>query len=291
MSTLSKQAMLVSLTVRSYGAKKEDKKISADVAAQHNVAADTGKYSKVLVPKNRLDPITKAVSALRMFHYENTLPWLDEGVRILPAANYERYKSQMNTLADGYDSAVREFVSAWPEIIADARVRLNGMFDVRDYPVDIKSRFGCASRFMPMPDQGDFRVEISDQERETLRAQIAETLGEAQTAAMRDLWERVAQTVKAMAERLSAYKTHIENGKVKTENPFRDSLVENLRDLCALIPRLNFANDARLEAIRQQIESELLVTTAQALRDDFNTRESVAHKAEAIAAAISEFME
>lgn len=290
MSTFSQTAMLVSLNVRAYGAKKEDKSISREVAATHGTTTDAGKYNKVLVPKDKLEPITKACGAMRQFHYENTLPWLDEGIRILPAANFETYKARMVELQDTYDGAVRAFVNDWQNIIADARVRLNGMFDIRDYPVDVRGRFGCALRFMPIPDQGDFRVLIADSERDILRDQIADTLGEAQTAAMRDLWERVAEAVKAMAERLAAYKTVIVDGKAKVESPFRDSLIENLRDLCGLIPRLNFAGDPQLEAIRQRIQADLLATDAPTLRDRQTVREDVAAKADAIARDISEFM-
>lgn len=290
MTTLSQVTMLVSLNVRAYGARKEDKKISAEVAQNHGTTSDAGKYAKVLVPKIHLEPVTKAATALRAFHYENTLPWLDEGIRVLPTGNYETYKAKMVALTDDYDSAVRTFAGNWQAIIADAKVRLNGMFNPMDYPVDVRSRFGCTLRFMPMPDQSDFRADIADSEREMLRSEIADTLGAAQTEAMRDLWERVAVTVKAMADRLAAYKTVIVDGKVKTENVFRDSLVENLRDLCGLIPRLNFAGDTRLEAIRQQIENELLQNDAATLRERDTLRADVAKRAEEIASAISEFM-
>lgn len=290
MTTFSKTAMLVSLNVRAYGARKEDKKISQEIATTHGTTTDAGKYAKQIVAKAMLDPVTKAASAIRMYHYENTLPWLDEGIRILPAANFEKYKTAMVGLQDTYDSAVREFVNNWPAIIEDARSRLNGMFDVKDYPVDVRSRFGCNVRFMPIPDANDFRVEIANAERDALRLQIEGTLSEASQTAMRDLWERVAEAVKAMASRLGAYKTVIVDGKAKTENPFRDSLVENLRDLCDLIPRLNFAGDTELEAIRQRIESELLQVSPDVLRGRDTVRQDVAARAEDIAKRIAEFM-
>lgn len=290
MTTFSQSAMLVSLNVRAYSARKEDKKISAEVAQQHNTPSDAGNYNKQLVEKSALEPIQKAVTALRQCHYTNTLPWLDDGIRILPSLNYEKYKTEMLSLQDNYDSAVRAFVDNWPAIVSAARVRLNGMFNQSDYPVDIKSRFGCGLRFMAIPDANDFRVEISDSERARLKDQIADTLSEAQQHAMRDLWERVAEAVKAMAARLAAYKTVIVDGKAKTEGKFHDTLVSNLRDLCALIPRMNFTGDSALESIRQQIESELLQSTADELRERDITRADVAAKAEKIAADIAEFM-
>jgi hypothetical protein len=179
-------------------------------------------------------------------------------------------------------------VSNWPAIIEDARQRLNGMFNASDYPADVRSRFDVAMRFMPIPDAADFRVHIADAEREIMRSQIEDTLSEASRAAMRDLWQRVADAVQAMAAKLAAYKRDATTGKA--ENLFRDSLVENLRDLCRLLPRLNFTNDARLEQIRLKIESELLASAASDLRESDAVRADVADKAAKIAADIGEFM-
>ena len=110
-SNFAETAMLVALNVRCYGATREDKKISKDVAAQHGTDSDAGKYAKNLVPKSALEPITKAIGALRSFHHDNTLPWLDDGVRILPAMNFEAYKTAMEGLKDSYESAVQAFAA------------------------------------------------------------------------------------------------------------------------------------------------------------------------------------
>lgn len=281
-------AMLVSLNVRAYGARKEDKKISRDVAIAHGTSTDAGNYSKHLVPKEALEPVTKAIGALRSFHYENTLPWLDEGVRILPSMNYESYRTQMESLRDSYDTAVRDFALRWPEIVESARSRLAGMFNETDYPIDVRSRFGCNVRFMPLGDAQDFRVAISDTERDMLKAQIEGTLGEAQKAAMGDIYQRLADGVKAMADRLRAYSVDPVTGK--TSAPFRDSLVENLRDLVALIPRLNFAGDTALEDIRRMVEKDLCAESAVTLRESDVVRERVADNADLIAARLGEFM-
>lgn len=287
-NTFATSAMLVSLTVKGWGGQVEDKRISAEVAQQHNTSADAGKYKKVLVDKKRLEPITKAATALRAFHYENTLPWLDEGVRVLPAANFETYKAESESLRDAYDNAVRDFCLAWPTIIEEARVRLNGMFNASDYPADVRKKFGSYVRYLPVPDADDFRVSIAEGERDKLRDQIESTMKEAQDTAMRDLWERVAGCVAHMAQRLSAYTLDPVTGKAS--NIFRDTLVTNLRDVNALLPRLNFANDPKLEALRTRIETELLQFDADTLRERDDKRADVAKKAADIARDLSEFM-
>lgn len=287
MSTFSQTAMLVSLNVRAYSARKEDKRVSSEVASSHNTSIDAGKYHKSLVAKSAIDPVTKSAGALRMYHYDNTLPWLDDGIRILPALNFKTYKGDMEGLRDAYETAVKDFIDSWPEIISDARIRLNGLFKESDYPSDVSTRFGCHVRFMPIPDSSDFRVDISDLERDTLKNQIANTLTAAQDIAMRDLWERVSTSVGTMASKLGAYRVNADGTK---ENVFRDTLVSNLRDLCQLLPRLNFTGDPQLEAVRLRIERDLLQVTAEDLRESELTRDKVQRAADKIAADISEFM-
>jgi len=50
------------------------------------------------------------------------------------------------------------------------------------------------------------------------------------------------------------------------EGIFRDSLVNNIRDLCELIPRLNFTGDTRLEELRAQAEKDLTAYEPDDLR-------------------------
>ena len=287
-SSFSETAMLVALNVRCYGATREDKKISEDVAKQRGVHANAGKYAKNLVPKTALEPVVKAIGALRSFHYDNTLPWLDDGVRILPAMNYELYKTAMESLKDQYESAVARFVREWPQIVADAQTRLNSMFRAADYPLDVRGRFGIHIRFMPVADAADFRVQMSDVERAQLQEEISATMGEAQNTATLDMYRRLMTATKTMADRLAAYRKDSSTGR--TANPFRDSLVENLRDVCVLIPKLNFAGDERLESLRCEIEEELLANSAADLRESDATRESVRRSAEGLSERLAEFM-
>lgn len=288
MTNFAETAMLVALNVRCYGAKREDKRVSKDVAVRNGADDDAGKYAKNLVPKSSLEPVVKAISALRSFHYNNTLPWCDDGVRCLPAMNYEAYKTEIEGLKDQYESAVAAFVREWPTLIQDAPKKLGTLYNAADYPADVRGRFGVHIRFMPVADASDFRVQMSDLERSQLQEEITATLHEAQTAATADLYRRLMECTKAMAERLAVYRKDDATGK--TSNPFRDSLVENLRDVCALIPRLNFSGDARLESMRAEVERELCQWSAAELRENDAARASVARSADGIAARLGEFM-
>lgn len=285
---LSERAMLVSLSIRLWSARKTDAKISKEVADRHNAKEDVGRYNKSLVAKAALERVSKACAAARTFHAENTLPWLDDGVRILPAANFVAYKAEVIKLQDDFEAAVRAFCADYPAIVDQARIDLNGLFNQADYPVDIKGRFGFGVRFMPLPSSDDFRAKIADGEVARIREQITGEMEAAAEAAMGDLWGRVHDVVSHMAERLKGYRVDLVTGKA--EGVFRDSLVQNVRDVAALLPRLNMTSDPALVNVHQRIVADLLTYSAVELRENQIGREAVADKAEAILRDMAEFM-
>jgi hypothetical protein len=70
---------------------------------------------------------------------------------------------------------------------------------------------------------------------------------------------------------------------------FRDSMLENTREICALLPRLNFTDDPDLETMRQQVEATLL-KHPEALRNDPDLRRDTAAEAKKIMDAMGVFM-
>ncbi len=280
--------MLVIVNIRSYSGRKLDKKVSRKAAKDHGADEDSGNYNKHLVSKDALEPVSKAVSALREFHETNSLPWLDEGIRVLPCEKYEDYRTGIEPLKDAFDMAVRGFCDKWPAHVESAKAQLGAMFNEADYPADIRDKFSCAVKFRPMPLSADFRANISESEKDLLREQMALDTAAGVDRAMGDLYARLGNAVKAMAERLRAYNVDPNTGK--TTGVFRDSLVENLRELVELVPSMNFAKDAELEAIRKLCQAELCVADASELRADDATRDRVAESAESIMKRLGEFV-
>jgi hypothetical protein len=83
-----------------------------------------------------------------------------------------------------------------------------------------------------------------------------------------------------MSERLRAY-----NGT--KEGSFRDSLVDNVRDLVDLLPRLNVTADPVLDNTAQKMRDMLCAYDAQLLREDTNLRHTVAKSADEILSAMA----
>lgn len=292
---LSTKAVLVSLNISQWSARRLDKKVTQETNEAHNAVADAGRYNKLLVKKEALEPIGVAVTAARTYHIVMTQPWTDNGPRLLPSKLVIQYQTKMRQLRQEFDRVVEEFSLNYPRYVDERRRELNGMFRASDYPGtrEIRDRFGFGIEMYTVPDVSDFRVAISKEYADDLRAHIEQSTHKALAKAMRDSNERILETVGRMAERLKNFKPkHVgEDGKlVAAENRFRDSLVENVRELADLLPAFNLTDDEMLARIAKQIKSELCEYDAEILRENDGTRLQVAASAERILREVKDFM-
>ena len=262
---LQTKALTVNLTICQWSARKHDKKITKEVADTHNAKDDAGRYNKLLVAKKDLEAIQKIANAARIFHYENTLPWGDNGERLLPSANYMTYTKEMSFYKNQFENAVADFVSNYDSVIDDAKVRLNGMFDSKDYPskLEIESKFKISASFMPLPEI-DIRLNLSQTEINNLTQQIENSFRERIAGAVADTWNRIKDQLTHMQERLT---TVTEEGKPAI---FKDSLFDNLKDLINILPKLNVTGDANIAAICEQMKG--LIADPDSVRSSAHLR-------------------
>ncbi len=287
-SALANKAMLASLKIKQWSGRKLDKEVTAETNRDHGAAADAGRYNKLLIGREALAPIVAIANRARSEHYARTLAWADDGARILSAVGYLPYMETMRGLRIEFDAATAVFVASYERHVEEAKTRLNGMFKAADYDsVDaMAKRFGFDKKILPMPSAADFRVDIGDAEADRIRADIEADMNAAVTEAMRDVFQRVADCVKHMAEKLAESR---QTDKGAAPAIFRDSLVENVRELVALLPSLNITGDAVLGQIADRMGA-LCKYDASALRDDKGARDEVAKAAASILADVSDYM-
>ena len=164
------------------------------------------------------------------------------------------------------------------------------MFKAADYPeaADLRNKFAMDCKVLPVPTSDDFRVDISDAQAQRIRAEIEEQVGEATRAAVRNIFERIAELAERMVDRLGAYKPATKKGE-RSEGVFRDSLVENVRDMIAVLPALDITGDPRITSLTERLKV-LAEHDASVLREDEGKRRDVAHEAQAILDQIGDFL-
>lgn len=264
--------MIVSVNISQWTGRKFDRKVTSEVNNSHGTK-DAGRFNKILVSRDKLSPIAKAAGLIRRFHYENTLPWGDNGDRVLPASNYFNYTQGLRPLKDDFEQLSNEFVNHYADSIQQAKVELHGMFDERDYPssADISGRFGIKVAFQPMPDVDDFRLSLtSDSELDRLRQEIGATIADRHAQAVGDLLKRAKE---AMSMVVGAVTRQSKNNKAR----FHGSLMDNIQKIAELIPSLNYTNDPQIEKLRKSLLK--MVTDPDTLKNDPTLRSKYLQRA------------
>lgn len=243
-----KKAMLVELTIRQWTARKHDKRVTNEVDQGHG-ARNAGRYSKHLIPKDALEPISRKASAIRNFHYKRTLPWGNNGQRLLPAKFFMDYRTELIQHRNEFDRLVDDFINRYPQLVQDARIQLGTLYDPSEYPEQslVRASFGVEFEIFPIPTAGDFRVEVANEERSAIAAQIETATLARQEVATRSCYVRVREVLERMKQQCVPGKTRI-----------TDSLVEDVRDLTNVLDDLNIAGDPELARVNEGIRRGLL---------------------------------
>lgn len=285
---LASRAMLVSFGVSQWTAHKRDKVTSAEIADQKGASRSAGNYNKVLIGKDALAKVSAAVSAGRTDHAFYSLPWMNDGTRILPVQVFDTYSAKMRANKEQFDSAVSEFIGNYSEYVEEARKNLGSLFNYDDYPMrqEIRKRFNWSISVMPMPDAADFRVNLDSAVVAAMQTEMTANIQSAMGNATSDAFSRLHGVVKTMAEKLKGY----DPTAGRQGGYFRDTLVTNLAELIEIMPGLNLTGDAALAAHIEAARENLITHSAQTLRDDWKLRDAVANEATRIADEISNQM-
>lgn len=276
--SLSSRAILVDLDISTWSARKLDRRETDEVIIRTGASKRAARVNKSLLPgAQSLEAVTKKATEIRTWFYERTLPW-SGSARILRSDAYWTFVQELNTHKAAYERRVDEFVAEYPQLVAHAQTELGGLYNSNDYPAaqTVRDKFCVHTRFMPVPDQDDWRVSLSEDALKDLRESVERDVRESAQVAMQEAWKRLSDCVAHAVERLS-----------NPEAIFRDSLVENAEELCRVLPTLNIADDPELEARRQELEQALAGVDPKDLRRFPDYRKQTADKLADIANKMS----
>jgi hypothetical protein len=283
------RAMLVRLSVSVWNGRRFDRKISEEVTREHGASEESGRWNKHLLGGRKAAPsharTISSAGAMRVVFYAETLPWADEGWRLLPTSNYDVFVDRMRKARARFDADVETFLSDYPGLREKARALLNGMYREGDYPAEheLRSRYGVGIEFSPVPAEGDFRLDLPADQVADIERTTAARVERATADAMRSAWDRLRETVRKLRIRLADTEAREGKGAI-----FRDSLIENVREVCDVLTRLNVTDDPGLESVRAAVSEELASLNPAALRDFPSERQAAVRKADDILSRMSE---
>lgn len=263
--TLSSSAMLVELSISAWTGHKLDKKASKKVTDENGAAAATARVNKTLLSDcEHLKNIKTFIGEARNHvHYHMTMPWSDTGIRLLPTEMYFEYQQRITHYEGLIASAVDSLIEDFEYEKSKAAQKLGTLFNEDDYPSpeSLRDKFSFRVSYTPLPDAGDFRLDISNEAMQELQSQYQDAYTQRIEEAMSDVWHRVHESLTNMSARLG----YNDDGKKLV---FRDSLVENALSMVDLLKKCNVTGSAQMSAMSDKLENTLLGVTADSLRED-----------------------
>jgi len=277
--SISSSALLVELNISVWPASKLDREITDKVNTDASAVRGASQTKKNLFAGTSLrKDISDFAARVRLYHNKHTLPWADKGERMLPTALFMEYKQTMNGFEQTFNMMCNNFYIEYPRLVAEAPTNLGTMYKAEDYPdlTDVRLKFGFRRTVKPVPEAGDFRLDIPAYDLDEMRAEFEKQHETKLAEAMREPWERLHKTLVGMSEKL----TDIEGDDSKKR--YHDTLISNPIELCGLLTKLNVTNDPKLEEARRQLELTMLGADIESIKEDADSRSALKSKVDAI---------
>lgn len=274
---LREKALTVRLSRTMFQAEKSDTRVAQATELQWK-AEKAGRYTKRLL--RDCEEFCNARAAFTDIHryvMKYTLPWMDDGIRLLPSEKYLDFANGLSELKEIALRKVQELADVWDDAVLKDKERLGDMWNPDDYPTkeDMVTMWDVKVAFLPIPAVDDFRVDLSDSDKNAFESAIKEAEENANT----DLLARILAPVAHMVEKLSDPKAR-----------FHDTLLGNVKDVCTIAKDLNLNNDARITEIVASIEDKLQGVKTDELRQDSLVRFATAEDMKEVQSKLQEWI-
>lgn len=266
--SLNSNAMLVELNISCWTARKLDKGTTQEVVSNKNAASrDAARVNKSLFAgRTELKELESYAADCRAYMYTRTLPWSDNGLRLIPVTSFMDFDREMQRREREFSQKVEDFITLYPTLITAQAMALGDMFKRDDYPLagDLRSKFSFHIGYLPVPTAGDFRVDVGLAAQDELRERLEQINQQRVDSAMRDIWQRLGEHLKRMSDRLTVDTVDgEEKGRV-----FRDTLVAGAWELVDVAKVLNVTGDPALDEAVKMLKSAIEGRSADTLRSN-----------------------
>ena len=279
--TLREKAITVRLSRSLWTPNKFDKTATNAVSSSLGVSSKAGKFTKTLLRNcKEYKEVKHAFDDVYLYVRNHTLPWMDEGVRVLPSSMYFEFAAEVARLRNDALAKVKVLGQVWDAEVQRDQQFLGTLWNIADYPTreEMEESFRIRLVYQPIPTSQDFRIDIDEVDKQMLDDELKRVESEATTHVM----EKIAEPLCAMMEKLAV--PIGEKGSI-----FRDTLVSNMREACEVAKKLNINHDERIDKLVELLDSALENVTPEVLRESQQVRESTAKKLDGINSKLKEW--
>lgn len=267
--SIATAAMLVEFSVSQWSETKKDRALAEEIAASKGIDPKYVNATKQLLGKcPELAAISQFVNKVRNdYHYKMTLPFYDSGIRLIPTSMYFDYVKAMSQYQKDFADLVERFVQVYVLRIASCRAEMGSLFDERLYPEPskVRSRFSFNFNFSPVPEAGDFRVDIAEDQRREVASQYRGFYQSQIQKAMGHLWNELYESLQFLSSQLDF------TGKDKAKKLY-DSRFSDMGRMIKMLESVNVSKDPKLSRLTLQLRQTFDGVNVEALRNNETVR-------------------
>lgn len=267
--TISSSALVVHLSISVPKLRKKDKRATLEVIRQKKASIGMATVNKKLISSGVHEAIVQLEGQIRTYHRDATMPWGELGARLLANVKLLDYQAQMGVYEGEFANLTKQFLEVYPSEVSQVQNKLGDLFNNADYPsvYELERKFGLRVSFEPLPDSGDFRLDIGNQAQQELKEQYEQVMKERYASALSDIWERLSLPLKNMSERLD----YDDDGKPR-KGHFKGTIVDNVIDIVDLMRDCNLDNDPTMDRVQRELRNALTGVTYDRLKNSDTLR-------------------
>ena len=263
--SISSSAMLVEINRRKWNGYAVNKEATEQLNKDYGAGRKSARVNQTLLIKEPIfDRVNTLYGSLSTTLYHYTMPWLDRGPRLLTTPVFFDFNKSITGIINEIEQdALPAFFDEYANMIARAgnSDRLGALFNPDHYPdMDtLRSHYEITLKYAPVPDAGDFRVDIGNEAMQMVRESYEKSYQNQLQSAYADVWQRTYDALTNMSTRLEGEK---KNGR------FHESLVTNVIDMVDLLDKFNITGDPQMARAKVQIAQAMRGVTIDGLKED-----------------------
>ena len=265
MENIFEMGCLIQLSTSIWGARRKIKTGQITDMAGANEWLST---HKKLIDPCALKPIQKVANAARGYLSGVSLPFPINGMLFVPKEMISRVDKELYRFKSEFDSKIEDFVSRYDELREVAVVYLGDLFNETDYPVDIRSKFSFAWRFIVLDVPNGKAGVLSPEVYEREKTKFVQTMEEARELAIVSLREEFSSMIKRVTERFT-------NGHGTKSKIFKNGTVNNFYEFFETFRERNIFRDSELAELVDQAEAILGGKTAETIRSNDQLKDHI----------------
>lgn len=234
------------------GSKRLPKEIAKEIGHEGWIRAN-----KNLINRNKLKDLRAYIHEARQTIWLASLPFPIKGIFFLPIDKRKEVNEKLKEIKENFDAAAEVFSEQYEDHIADASDNLEELFDMADYPQNIRNRFDIQWRFFEMTIPSGITDEVRAEESKRFKAMMEQT----KELGILALREGFAEIVNHLNETLS--------GKLDGEKRrVRQDSIDKVTEFFTEFQNKNVFKDVELERIIKSAKEVVAGVTPKDLNSD-----------------------